>query len=200
MIARIEGRLLEKSPELVLVDVGGVGYELRVPLSSYLQLPAEGERLVLRVHTYVREDILQLYGFMSEAERIAFGVLIAISKVGPRLALAILSGLPVAALVAAVRQNNVVALRGIPGIGAKTAERILIELRDRVAVLEKLPQVGTALEPEPVSDVEGETISALVNLGYPRAQAERAVGLAANGLEEPTLETLIREALRVVSG
>jgi len=196
MIGRLSGQLLEKAPEQVVIDVGGVGYELRIPLSTYLQLPGEGDPLVLRVHTHVREDALQLYGFSTETERVAFGLLIGISKVGPRLALAILSGLPTHALVPAVRRNDVQALRGIPGVGAKTAERILIELRDRVGVLEKLPQGGSV----PVSDLEGETISALVNLGYPQLQAERAVGIAKKTVGEQTLEALVREALRVVAG
>jgi len=198
VIGRLEGRLIEKTPEHVLLDVSGVGYELRIPLSSYLELPPEGKTLRLRVHTYVREDALQLYGFVTEAERIAFGLLIGISKVGPRLALAILSGLPVRELVPAVRQNNVGAFRGIPGIGTKTAERILIELRDRVGVLESLAQSESGAGGG--TDLENETISALVNLGYPRVHAERAVRMAHKALSDPTLEDLIREALRVVAG
>ena len=195
MIARLEGRLIEKSPEQIVLDVGGVGYQLYIPLSTYLELPPEGERLRVRVHTHVREEAFQLYGFLSESERIAFGLLLGISKVGPRLALAILSGLPVAQLVPAVRQSNVAALRGIPGVGAKTAERILMELRDRVGVLD---HVASPIEAG--SDLEEETVSALVNLGYPRVQAERAVRIARKSLQDPGLEDLIREALRVVAG
>jgi len=194
MIARLEGTLAEKTPEAVLLDVGGVGYELRIPLSTYVELPAEGERLRLAVHTYVREDTLQLYGFMTRLERTAFTLLIGISKVGPRLALAILSGIGVRELIPAVRQSDVAALRGIPGVGAKTAERILIELRDRIGALEALVTVEVG------GDVEQETVSALVNLGYPRVQAERAVRVARKAVTEPSLENLVREALRVVAG
>ena len=117
MIARIEGRLLDKTPEAIVLDVGGVGYELRVPLSTFVELPDEGKTVRLRVHTHVREDVLQLYGFRSDAERTTFRLLLGISGVGPRLALAILSGIPVTRLVAAVRGGDHAALRGVPGVG-----------------------------------------------------------------------------------
>jgi Holliday junction DNA helicase RuvA len=196
LIARLEGVLAEKTPEAVLLDVGGVGYDVRIPLSTYLELPSEGKTIRLRIHTHVREDALQLYGFLSDAERKAFVLLIGISKIGPRIALAILSGLPTLELVRALRDGDIGALRRIPGVGAKTAERIVMELRDKVAQLE------SAEGPSPTSGgIEEETISALVNLGYVRAQAERAVRGALEGMRErPTLEVLVREALRVVSG
>ena len=196
MIARLEGVLAEKTPEAVLLDVGGVGYDVRVPLSTYLELPTEGKTIRLRIYTHVREDALQLYGFLSDAERKAFVLLIGISKIGPRIALAILSGLPTPELVRALRDGDIGALRRIPGVGAKTAERIVMELRDKVAQLE------SAEGPTPASGgIEEETISALVNLGYVRAQAERAVRSALEGMRErPALEALVREALRVVSG
>ena len=124
MIGWVEGRLAEKTPEGVLVDVNGVGYDVRIPLSTFLELPDEGKTVRFRIHTHVREDQFQLFGFLSEEERSCFRLLLGISGVGPRLALAVLSGLPVSQLVLALREGNVTALRGIPGVGNKTAERI----------------------------------------------------------------------------
>lgn len=194
MIARLEGTLAEKTPDGIILDVGGVGYDVRVPLLTFLELPDAGKRVRLRVHTHVREGVLQLYGFLTEEERIAFGLLLGINGVGPRLALAILSGLPVPRLVQAVQGQDLAALRGVPGVGAKTAERILVELRDR---LERLQGVAP---PPTADDAEGATVSALVNLGYPRAHAEEAVRAAGERLEGPaSLEALIREALRVAA-
>ena len=190
MIARIEGVLVDKTPEAVVLDVNGVGYELRVPLSTFLELPDLGKTVSLRVHTYVREDALHLYGFRSDAERAGFRLLLGTSGVGPRLALALLSGIPIAKLVAAVRSGDVAALRGVPGVGNKTAQRILVELRDKIDKLE----VPEAAAPE--DDVEAATISALLNLGYPRSQARRVVRAALERLgERPALEELVREAL-----
>ena len=191
MIGALEGRLVEKTPERVAIDVGGVGYEVAVPLSTFLELPDEGKTVRLRVHTYVREDQLQLYGFVRGDEREIFRLLLRINGVGPRLALTILSGLPVAGLVQAIRSDDVAALRGIPGVGAKTAQRIVVDLRDR---LDGFPGVPA---PEAGSEIEEASVSALLNLGYPRAQAQRAVGAALERLpDDPSLEALIREALR----
>jgi len=195
VIALLEGRLAEKSPERVVLDVRGVGYEVSVPVSTFLELPDEGKTVRLRIHTHVREEALQLFGFWSEPERIGFRLLIGISGVGPRLAIAILSGVPVERFVAAVRDGDLTALRSIPGVGPKTAQRILIELRDKLAVFES---AGALL---PGEGVEAATLSALVNLGYARAEAERVVRRALEQLPEaPELETLVREALRVAAG
>jgi Holliday junction DNA helicase RuvA len=196
MIARLEGVLAEKSPEGVVLDVNGVGYDVRVPLSTFFELPDEGKVVRLRVHTHVREDALALYGFLSELERALFRLLLGTSGVGPKLALSILSGLPPAKLVAALRAGDLAALTGIPGVGKKTAERMVVELRDKVAGIET--QAAPARAPH--DDAAAAAESALVNLGYPRAHAEKAVRRAFESLPEaPALESLIKEALRAAS-
>lgn len=197
MIGRLEGVLAEKAPDALVIDVGGVGYDVRVPLSTFLELPDTGKTVRLEVHTHVREDALQLYGFLSARERLGFRLLIAINGVGPRLALAILSGLPIERLLGAVGRKDVAVLRAVPGVGPKTAERILIELRDRVAEFELMGERSTG-----DSDAREAAISALVNLGYPRSHAEKAVRHARelDPDNELSLENLIREALRVAAG
>ena len=194
MIARLEGLLIEKTPEAVVLDVSGVGYEVRVPLSTFLELPDAGKTVSLRVHTYVREDAIHLFGFCTDPERTGFRLLLGINGVGPRLALAVLSGIPVPRLVAAVRSSDVAALRGIPGVGLKTAQRMLVELRDKIDRLDVAPEAASG------EDVEGSTISALLNLGYPRSQAEKVVRTALERLgEKPGIEDLVREALRAAA-
>ncbi len=195
MIGRLEGLLIEKAPEAVVLDVAGVGYEVRVPLSTFFELPDEGKTVSLRVHTHVREDVLQLYGFGTEEERTSFRLLIGISGVGPRMALAILSGLRVERLLQAIRARDLAALRGVPGVGPKTAERILVDLHDKVGELESV----SGDEPRS-ADAEEASVSALLNLGYPRGHAEKSVRRALEQLpESPALEDLIREALRVAA-
>ncbi len=192
MIARLEGRLVEKTPGRLVLDVNGVGYEVSVPLSTFLELPDEGKDVRLRVHTHMRAEALQLFGFWSEAERVGFRLLIGISGVGPRLALAILSGVPIERFVHAVQGGDLAALRSIPGVGPKTAQRILVELRDK---LHAFDEIGA---PRRVDGVEDATVSALVNLGYARGEAGKVVREALARLpENPELEVLLREALRV---
>ena len=199
MIARVEGVLIEKTPDAVVLDVHGVGYELRVPLSTFFELPDEGKTVRLRVHTHVREDAFLLFGFGTELERTLFRLLIGASGVGPKLALAILSGLPSDKLIAALRSGNLAALVGIPGVGKKTAERIVVELRDRVAGIET--NAGAEPSRAPRDDAAASAESALVNLGWPRGHAEQAVRRALESLPEaPPLEALIKEALRAASG
>ncbi|MBW2279224.1 MAG: Holliday junction branch migration protein RuvA [Deltaproteobacteria bacterium] len=194
MIARLDGRLVEKAPGRLVLDVNGVGYEVDVPLSTFLELPDEGKDVRLRVYTHVREEALQLFGFWSEPERVGFRLLISISGVGPRLALAILSGVPIDRFVRAVHGGDLAALRSIPGVGPKTAQRILVELRDKLDAFE----VTDA--PRLLDGVDAATVSALVNLGYARAEAEKVVREALSRLpENPELEVLLREALRVQS-
>lgn len=194
MIARLEGRLAEKRPEGLVLDVNGVGYDVRVPLSTFLELPDEGKTIRLQIHTYVREEALHLYGFLTEEERLAFGLLLGTSGVGPRLAVAILSGLPVRRLVDAVRRADITALRGVPGVGLKTAQRIVVDLRDKVGQFEMVSGAS------PSEGVEEAVVSALVNLGYPRPEAEKALRQARETLgDSSVLEDLIREALRAVA-
>lgn len=200
MIARLEGRLLEKTPTRVLVDVSGVGYAAEIPLSTFERLPEEGKTVALRVHTHVREDALQLFGFASEAERSVFELLLHASRVGPRLAQTILSGIEAASLVHAIRGGDVAALKAVPGVGAKTAERIVVELRDRAAALDAPPAAEGAPPPAPAPaepETQREVVSALQNLQIARARAERVAGevVEALGAETP-LEALVREALR----
>jgi len=196
MIGRLTGNVLACSPGRVLLDVRGVGYDVQIPLSTYYTLSHDSATAVsLHVHTHVREDALQLFGFASQDERAVFELLIGISGVGPRLALAILSGIGVDELVGTVRERDRSRLQKIPGVGKKTAERLLLELRD------KLQDRGTAaLRGAAAADLSGrrsDAVSALVNLGYSRDAAGRAVDHAAEsqGAAELTLEQLLRAAL-----
>jgi len=209
VIAYLEGVLREKEPTRVVLDVAGVGYEVLIPLTTFYDLPDEGKTVALRVHTHVREDAIQLFGFRTARERAAFELLIRTNGVGPRLAQAILSGLAPDELVAAIEAGDVPTLRGVPGVGQKTAERIVVDLRDRVGGLRGPARDGaeaaSGASPDasagtPAEDPRAEEVcSALVNLGYPRTQAERAVERARAELpEEASLEELVRTALRRV--
>jgi Holliday junction DNA helicase RuvA len=202
VIARIEGILRELAPTRIVVDVGGVGYELHVPLSTFSELPDEGKAVALHVHTHAREGAIQLFGFCTGAERAAFELLLRASRVGPRLAQTILSGISPAELVAAIRTGNVTALRAVPGVGTKMAERMLVELRDRVHDLAAWvqPDAVDAADRDataPTVRIREQTLSALLNLGYPKAQAERALaGAEEETGTDATLEALVRVSLR----
>ena len=196
MIAFLRGTVIEKQPQRLVVDVNGVGYEVLVPLSTYFDAadPGSAAPITLHVHTHVREDALQLFGFGTKFELDVFTRLIAISGIGPKLALAVLSGIEPAELVRAVRAQNIARLTSIPGVGKKTAERIGLELKDR------LPDAFGAADPAPLSpneQVRADLMSALANLGYPRPAAEKAADAV---LRDPTtahtLETALRAALR----
>ncbi|MBY0399880.1 Holliday junction branch migration protein RuvA [Myxococcota bacterium] len=204
MIAWLEGTLREKAPTRIVLDVHGVGYELLVPLSTSESLPELGKTVALLVHTAVREDAIQLFGFSTALERELFLLLLKANRVGPKLAQTILSGLEPVRLLGALRDADAKALRKAPGVGPKLAERIAVELRDEAAKLaariatdrpeEKTPAFGD-IEPQE------ELLSALVNLGYPRAQAERVVAAAlAEAPADSRIETLIRIALRRLAG
>jgi Holliday junction DNA helicase RuvA len=198
MIGRLEGVLIERAPTQVLIDVSGVGYEVFVPLSTFAALPDVGKTVALRIHTHAREGALQLFGFATPAERIAFELLLRASGVGPKLAQTVLSGIGPADLLQAIRDENAAPLRAVPGIGQKTAARILVELRDRIdelalAVRDAGAPIAAAAEPEG----REQALSALLNLGYPRQHAERALERAADTIaEDADVETWVRAALR----
>jgi Holliday junction DNA helicase RuvA len=196
MIARLHGRLAEKDPTRIIVDVGGVGYDVAVPLSTYYTLGEPGSDVALRVHTHVREDTLALYGFSTGLELQIFERLIGISGIGPKLALAVLSGIDVSDLVRAVMGGDVGRLTAIPGIGKKTAERIGLELKDKLpkGIVDETsagPDAGA-----PGGELRRDLLSALLNLGYHRPLAERAVDAALARTGSPAFETVLKQALR----
>jgi Holliday junction DNA helicase RuvA len=200
MIARLEGLLIERTPTRVVIDVGGVGYEALIPLSTFGRLPDEGKTVALRIHTHVREDALQLFGFATELERAAFGLLLHASRVGPKLAQTILSGIDASLLVRAIERGDVATLRSVPGVGAKLAERIIVELRDRVAELVEVAREPAAASAPARRDEDGrrsELVSALVNLQTPRPKAERVAEevVSDRGVDAP-IEELVRAALQ----
>ena len=191
MIGRLAGVLLEKNPPQILIDANGVGYEVEVPMSTFYVLPATGERVTVFTHLVVREDAQLLYGFASESERRAFRELLRVSGVGARIALAVLSGLSVAELVEAVVLQQAARLVKIPGIGKKTAERLLLELKDRLA--ERVGQAGTVARLQTASS---DVLHALVALGYSDKEASHAVKHLPEGL---SVSEGIRQALRVLA-
>lgn len=198
MIGRLSGVVLEKRPDRALVDASGVGYELHVPLGTFAALPAVGERASLHVHTHVREDAILLFGFATAEEKALFERLITVSGVGPKVALAVLSGLPLPELVGAIAAQNVKRLSTIPGVGKKLAERLGVELKDKVQGL--LPG-GAPSSAEPAGALGGlleDAVGALLNLGYRKPQAEAAVK-AASETAVSDLSTLLSAALRLLS-
>lgn len=200
MIARLRGRLEEKQATRLVVDVHGVGYEVQVPLSTFYRLPDEGSEVTLRVHTHVREDALSLFGFGTALEQELFERLISVSGIGPRLALAVLSGIDSLELVRAVQAGDVGRLTLIPGIGKKTAERIGLELKDRLPA-QLQSEAGTAAAGEAGTGlVRADLLSALLNLGYHRALAEKAVDAALASGGEATFEHTLKQALQHLAG
>jgi Holliday junction DNA helicase RuvA len=199
MIAFLRGRILDKQPNRLVVEVQGVGYDVHVPLSTFYEAGDAGAEISLRVHTHVREDALQLYGFLTLFEQQVFERLIGISGIGPKLAVAVLSGIDPRELVGAVQRGDVARLTAIPGIGKKTAERIVLELRDRLRQLDA--GAGAAAAAAAPSDrLRDDLVSALVNLGYHRPQAEKAVeSTLKTGGElgfEQALKRVLRELMR----
>ena len=193
MIARLTGTILEKHPNRVVVDVSGVGYDVQVPLSTFYGLGEAGAPIALRIHTHVREDLIALYGFASALEQDLFERLISISGIGPKLALAVLSGIDPGDLIRAIGTQDVARLTRIPGVGKKTAERIGLELKDRLP-----PAAGAtpAGEAPAGGDTRDDLLSALVNLGYQRPVAEKAVDAALKKSPDGDFEALLREILR----
>ncbi len=193
MIAHLRGKLLAKHPNQAIVETGGVGYDVTITVPTFSDLPALGAEVALHVHTHVREDLIALYGFLRPAEKQLFEKLITVSGIGPKLAITILSGMAADEMVGAIRGNDVARLIRIPGIGRKTAERMVLELRD------KLPAAGTTAASTPVmSAIEEDVLSALVNLGYQRATAERVLSLTTKNSKE-SFDAMFRDALASLS-
>jgi Holliday junction DNA helicase RuvA len=200
MIAHIQGSLHFKSPEYLVIDVDGIGYQVQVPLSTFYGLPQVGSRVSLHIHTHVREDALKLYGFQSPEEKTLFVRLISISGIGPRLAVNILSGISPVELVESLSQNNLARLISIPGVGRKTAERIMVELRDKVGSLALGQYVTVPAKTAADEAIIEDALSALLNLGYKKGVAQRAIENARKRLEgEITLESLLKESLRALA-
>lgn len=190
MIAHLRGTLAQKDPARVIVDVNGVGYEVFVPLTTFTALPETGSEVSIDVHTHVREDLIALYGFSTRRERNIFEKLMTISGIGPKLAVTILSGGSVEDLVGAIRRSDLARLTAIPGVGKKTAERIILELKDKLQDFSEAPVK---------SAVEADVMSALENLGYSRALAESALRRAADGDRDPLFDVLFKRALQILT-
>ncbi len=196
MIGYLRGTILEKHPNQVMVEAAGVGYEVQIPISTYTSLPDAGAAVALRIHTHVREDALLLFGFATADEKTVFEKLITISGIGPKLAITVLSGLPTSELVGAIRTGDVQRLIRIPGVGKKTADRIVLELKDKLMGMEAAGKAVTAAGAESsFSPLERDVLSALQNLGCARAAAEQALEKVKDGGAPDTFEPYFRAAL-----
>ena len=203
MIAHLSGTLLSKQPTAAIIDVGGVGYEVSIPVSTFYELGENGSPAQLRVYTHVSQDAIRLYGFKTARERELFLQLISVNGVGPALAIKLLSGMNADEMIAAIRTNNLVRLVAIPGVGRKTAERLVVDLRDKIAALSspaleeefaaKAAASGSASSPDSMRD---DAMSALANLGYQRAAAEKAIKNAIDEGGELSVEVVLRRSLR----
>lgn len=194
MIAHLRGTLLAKHPNQAIVETHGVGYDVAISVPTFTEMPAAGAEVALHIHTHVREDALSLYGFLRLAEKQLFEKLLTVSGIGPKLAITILSGMPADEMVGAIRGGDLARLTRIPGIGKKTAERMVLELRD------KLRAAGASeMSAAPASPMEEDVISALMNLGYPRAAADKALLAARGGKSPQSFDVLFREALGALS-
>jgi Holliday junction DNA helicase RuvA len=204
MIAHLSGTLLAKQATSVILDVGGVGYEVTIPVSIFYDMEEVGAQIQLRVYTYVREDALQLFGFKTARERELFMLLISVSGIGPKSGIAMLSGMSADEIINAIRTNNLARLTSIPGVGKKTAERLVIELRDKMAALSSpaLDEEFAAQTARPAhteDTLREDALSALVNLGYQRALAEKAITQAMAEGGDFSVELLLRRSLRTLS-
>lgn len=196
MIAFLRGQVLNKQPNLLIVDVQGVGYEVHVPLSTYYDVGDVGAEVSLRIYTHVREEAFHLYGFLTAIEQQLFERLITISGIGPKLAVAVLSGIEPRDLIGAVQRGDVARLTGIPGVGRKTAERMILELKDRLAQLDVAEGAGTPVPAAPGERLRDDVLSALQNLGYHRPLAEKAVDSMLSSTTEPSFEQALKATLR----
>ncbi len=199
MIAHLRGKLLAKHPNQVVVETGGVGYEVNISVPTFSDLPANGSEVALHIHTHVREDMISLYGFLRPAEKQLFEKLMTVSGIGAKLAITILSGMAADEMAGAIRGNDVTRLTRIPGIGKKTAERMVLELRDKLP-----PALGTSVPAvSTMSATEEDVVSALMNLGYQRPAAEKALASAGknggNVEKAGSFDAMFREALAVLS-
>lgn len=207
MIAHLTGTLLAKQATSVILDVGGVGYEVTIPLSTFYDLEEPGAQVSLRIYTYVREDTLQLYGFRTARERELFLRLISVSGIGPKLGITMLGVLSADDIIQALRTNNLARLTSVPGVGRKTAERMVIELRDKITSLSSpildeslaAPATGDGAAPVNPDAMREDTLSALLNFGYQRAAAEKAIAAATAEGGEISVELLLRRSLRQLS-
>ncbi len=204
MIAHLSGTLRAKHATSVIVDVGGVGYEVTIPVTTFYDLGEPNSPVQLRVYTHVREDALQLFGFRTERERELFTLLISVSGIGPKSAVAMLSGMSADEIVTAIRQNNYARLTSIPGVGRKTAERLVIELRDKMAglsgpALEQDAAAGASGAPQSEDALREDTLAALLQLGFPKPAAEKAITGAMQEGGDLSVETLLRRSLRQLS-
>jgi Holliday junction DNA helicase RuvA len=201
MIGQLKGQLLQKKPNIILIDVKGVGYEVFIPLTSFYDLPAEGSEITLKIHTHVREDALILFGFCSQREKDLFLKLISISGVGPKLAIAILSGAQVEELAQAIAEGNLARLTAIPGVGRKTAERLVLELKNQVTPFLLPEQMQPARDASKLTALEEDVLSALTNLGYSRTLAEKSLSMVLRSMEgERSFEEILRNTLRQLAG
>ncbi|MGI8470589.1 MAG: Holliday junction branch migration protein RuvA [Pyrinomonadaceae bacterium] len=204
MIAYLSGKLLEKQATSVIVDVGGVGYEVTIPLSTFYEIGEPESGIALRIYTHVREDALQLYGFKTERERELFTMLISVSGIGAKSAISMLSAMNADEFILAVRTDNLARLTSIPGIGKKTAERMLIELRDKISKLSatsggtasSVSEIKTAISQDAIYE---DAISALINLGYQRNAAEKALKQAVQEGTEMSVQKLLRKSLQLLA-
>ena len=198
MIAFLRGKLLEKHPNQIILETGGVGYDVLIPISTFSALPEAGSEVKLRIHTHVREDTLALFGFLTSEEKTIFEKLISVSGIGPKLAITVLSGLSTADLIPAIRNGAVEQLVRIPGVGKKTAERIVLELKDKLEGVGVMAAAAPAAKVATLNAIEQDVLSALLNLGCNRAAAEAAVRKAKSTGTPPEFEPLFRKSLELV--
>jgi len=198
MFAKLSGKLIHKSTDYLVIDIGGVGYQVQAPLSTYYELGEEGSDVSLRIHTIVREDSITLYGFLTEDEKIIFTHVIQVSGIGPKTGIGLLSGLSAGEFVDAVIREDAGRISGVPGIGKKTAERIILELKDKVKKLSLSPNSSGPV-PE-VSPLQEDVLSALNNLGYQKNKADKAVTEIIREYCPERFDDLLRKALKKLSG
>jgi Holliday junction DNA helicase RuvA len=203
LIAYLRGKLIQKQPSLAVIDVGGVGYEATIPLSTFYELGEVGSEVSLTIHTHVREDALQLFGFRTAREKEVFLKLTSVSGIGPRLAITALSGMPVSELIPAIRTNDLARLTAIPGVGRKTAERMVVELRDKLGAVSAEEARPGAPEDQgsgrPDAGVFDDTIAALMSLGYQKPAAERAVSAVLREGGDRSIEEVLKRSLKHLS-